>query len=269
MPKANVAGVAIDYELRGSGPPLLLINGFRRSRVVWLDPLLNALAGQFQLLLMDNRGTGLSDKPQDGYSCERFADDCAAVLDHAGIAKAHVFGVSMGGMIAQRVALRHPGKVRGLALGCTHCGTTGSVPAERRIWELLRLVPNEKLSAKEVAYRQEEAYFVDAFRVANRPLLDRLFDIVNANPTPLHAVQGHLKAIDQFEGCGDMGKIRAPTLVITGDSDPLIPPDNSRKLAAGIPGAQLCVLENASHFFWVEKPGETADALKAFFAKVP
>lgn len=265
MPKADAAGAAIDYELRGNGPPLLMITGFRRSRVIWLDGVLGALAARFRLVLMDNRGTGHSDKPQDGYSIERFADDCAAVLGHAGIARAHVFGVSMGGMIAQRLAQRHPAKVWGLALGCTHCGKTGSVPAERRIWELLRLTPGGQLSPKEVAYRQEEAYFVPAFRAANRALLDRIFELVNENPTPPHAVQGHLKAIDAFEGCGDLGRITAPTLVITGDSDPLIPPENSRILARGIPGARLHILEGASHFFWVEKPAETAAALAGFF----
>jgi pimeloyl-ACP methyl ester carboxylesterase len=268
MPKADASGTAIDYALRGNGPSLLMIAGFRRSRVIWFDPLLNALAARFQLVLMDNRGTGHSDKPQNGYSIERFADDCAAVLDHAGIARAHVFGVSMGGMIAQRLAQRHPSKVHGLALGCTHCGKTGAVPAERRIWELLRLTPDDRLSPKEVAYRQEEAYFVPAFRAANRPLLDRLFEMVSQNPTPPHAVQGHLKAIDGFEGCGDMGRIAAPTLVITGDSDPLIPPENSRILANGIPGARLCVLKNASHFFWVEKPEETAAVLTEFFSRL-
>lgn len=268
MAKVNVDGVSIDYELRGAGPPLLMINGFRRSRVVWLDPLLDLLSAKFQLILMDNRGTGLSDKPQDGYSAERFADDCAAVIEHAKFPKVHVFGVSMGGMIAQRVALRHPGKVRGLALGCTNCGATGSVPAEQRIAELLRLVPSETLSPQEVAYRQEEAYYVPSFRAANRPLLDRMFEIVNRNPTPLHAVQGHLKAIGAFEGCGDLGKIKAPTFVITGDSDPLIPPGNSRMLAQGIPGARLEVLADSSHFFWVEKPKETAAALIGFFGKL-
>ena len=85
MPKLNAGAVSIDYELRGGGPPLLMINGFRRSRVVWLEGVLKPLAERFQLILMDNRGTGQSDKPRDGYSIEGFADDCAGVIAGLGL----------------------------------------------------------------------------------------------------------------------------------------------------------------------------------------
>lgn len=271
MPRVNSDGVAIDYELRGNGPPLLLINGFRRSRVVWLEGVLKPLAERFKLILMDNRGTGLSDKPRDGYSIEGFADDCAAVIasaaGDAGSPKVHVFGVSMGGMIAQRLASRHPQRVHGLALGCTNFGR-GAVPSKPGIGELLRMVPNEKMDAREVARRQEEAYYMPAFRKRERALIEGLFDTVNRNPTPLHAVQGHLKAIDVFDGGADLSKIAALTLVITGEGDPLIPVENSRLIAERIPGAELRILPDASHFFWIEKPRETADALTRFFGKL-
>ena len=264
MTRIHAGAVTLDYELRGQGPPLLMINGFRRSRAVWLEPLLQALERDFQLVLFDNRGTGHSDQPPGGYSMEAFADDCAGLLAALRIPRAHVFGTSMGGMIAQRLATRHPQRVHGLALGCTNAGK-GSVPPERRIGELLRMVPNAQMDAREVAHRQEEAYVVDAFRAANRPLLDQLFEVVNANPTPLHAVKGHLAAIDAFDAWGDLGGIRAPTLVITGAEDRLIPAENSRRIAAGIAGAQLKLLPDSAHFFWIEKPRETAQALSAFF----
>lgn len=266
MPRIPVGSVSIDCETRGSGPPLLMVNGFRRNRVAWLEGVLAPLARQFQLILMDNRGTGGSDKPQDGYSIEAFADDCAGVLAGLGIPRAHVFGVSMGGMIAQRVATRHPERVHGLALGCTNFGR-GSVPPDKRIWDLLRLLPSATMDAREVARRQEEAYYMPGFRAGQRALIEGLFDAFNRNPTPVHAVQGHLKAIEGFDAGGDLAKIRAPTLVITGEGDPLIPAENSRLLASRIPGAQLTVLKDASHFFWVEKPQETAQALIGFFTK--
>ena len=266
--KLNAGAVAIDCELRGAGPPLLMINGFRRSRVVWLDRLLEPLAERFQVILMDNRGTGHSDKPQDGYSIEVFADDCAGVIAGLGLARAHVFGVSMGGMIAQRLATRHPQKVHGLALGCTDCGRGGSIRPEKRIGELLRLVPNEAMDAREVARRQEELYYMPGFRGSQRELIEGLFDLVNRNPTPPHAVQGHLAAIGAFAGCADLPSIKAPTLVITGEGDPLIPAENSRLIASRIPGAQLQILPDASHFFWIEKPKETAAALIRFFGRL-
>ena len=266
--KLNAGAVAIDFELRGEGPPLLMINGFRRSRVVWLDAFLEPLAERFQLILMDNRGTGDSDKPRDGYSIEAFADDCAGVIAGLNLPRAHVFGVSMGGMIAQRVATRHPQKVHGLGLGCTDCGRGGSIRPEKRIGELLRLVPGEVMDAREVARRQEELYYMPGFRSSRRELIERLFDLVNRNPTPPHAVQGHLAAIGAFDGCADLPSIKAPTLVIAGAGDPLIPTQNSRLIASRIPEAELEMLPDASHFFWIEKPRETAAALIRFFGKL-
>ena len=266
MPMLNAGAVSIAYELRGEGPPLLMINGFRRSRVVWLEGVLKPLAEHFQLILMDNRGTGHSDKPEDGYSIEAFADDCAGVIAGLGLPSAHVFGVSMGGMIAQRLATRHPDKVHGLALGCTNCGR-GSIAPEKRIGELLRMQPDASMDAREVARRQEEAYYMPGFRASQRALIDGLFDLVNQNPTPVHAVKGHLKAIDAFDACADLSRIKAPTLVITGEGDPLIPAENSRLIASRIPGAQLVLLADASHFFWIEKPQETAEALTRFFTQ--
>ena len=105
MSRIKAGGIHLDYETRGSGPPLIMINGFRRSRVVWLEPFLEPMATQFRLILFDNRGTGHSDKPENGYSMDAFADDCEALLEALGIDRAHVFGTSMGGMIAQRLAV--------------------------------------------------------------------------------------------------------------------------------------------------------------------
>lgn len=268
MPKLNAGAVSIDYELRGDGPSLLMINGFRRSRVVWLEGVLKPLAERFRLILMDNRGTGESDKPKDGYSIEAFADDCAGVIAGLGLTRTHVFGVSMGGMIAQRLATRHPQMVHGLALGCTNCGRGGSILAETRIGELLRLVPNDAMDAREVAQRQEEAYYMPAFRESQRTVIEHLYDLVSRNPTPPHAVQGHLKAIDAFDACADLPRIKAPTLVVAGAGDPLIPAENSRLIASRVAGAQLVLLPDASHFFWIEKPQETAAALIRFFGKL-
>ena len=100
---------------------------------------------------------------------------------------------------------------------------------------------------------------------ANRALLDELFEIVNKNNTPPHAVQGHLDAIEAFEACDDLGKITAPTLVITGADDRLIPAENSTQMADAIPGAKANLLPDAAHFFWIEKPEATARALIDFF----
>lgn len=268
MATANSNGILIEYESRGAGPHLLMLAGFRRSRVIWGEPFLAPLAEQFTLLLPDNRGTGGSGKPADGYSVEAFANDAAAVLDAAGVDQAFVFGVSMGGMIAQRFAQRHGARTLGVAIGCSQAGGDSVVPPEREIWELLKLLPDGEMDAREVARWQEPAYYTEPFRRANRDVIDEQFRQVNKNPTPDFAVQGHLKAIEEFDGSGDLSAIKAPALVITGDSDRLIVPRNSEAIAVGIPNAQLCILAGAAHFFWVEKPGQAAEELIRFFAGI-
>lgn len=265
MATAFARDITIDYEIRGSGPGLLMLTGFRRSRVIWGEPFLAPLAERFTLVLPDNRGTGVSSKPAEDYSIEAFADDAAAVLDAAGIDKAFVFGVSMGGMIVQRFAQRHGSRTRGIAIGCSHAGGDSVAPPEKEIWDLLKLLPGGGLDAREVARRQEAAYYTEPFRQANRDLIDEQFRIVNENPTPDFAVQGHLRAIENFDGHRDLPAISAPALVIVGDSDRLIVPENSRLIAAGIPDTQLCILPDTAHFFWVEKPAETAAELIRFF----
>ena len=268
MTRIQAGSIQLDYQIRGQGPSLLMINGFRRSRVVWMEDFLRAMEGQFRMILFDNRGTGNSDQPEAGYSIEGFADDCAALLEALGIAQTHVFGVSMGGMIAQALATRHPEQVKGLAIGCSHCGKSGAIPSQKDIWELLRLLPGPQMDAREVAYRQEAAYVTEAFRAANRAFLDDFFETVQQNPTPEHAVKGHLRAIEAWDGCGQLGQIKAPTLVITGAEDRLIPAANSTLMAERIPGAELCLLPDSAHFFWLEKPRETAKALGDFFGKL-
>lgn len=268
MAKARAGDVAIEFETRGQGPPLIMLAGFRRSRVIWGEPFLEPLAERFTLILPDNRGTGGSDKPEQGYSIAAFADDAAAVLDELAIGAAHLFGVSMGGMIVQSFAVRHPGRALGVAIGCSQAGGEMVSPPEKEIWDLLKLLPNERMDAREVARRQEAAYYTEPFRQANRELIDEQFRVVNANPTPEHAVRGHLRAIEDFDGSAHLGRIAAPALVITGDSDRLIVPGNSRAMAERIPGAELCILPGAAHFFWVEKPRRSAAELIRFFANL-
>ena len=121
MPHLQSNGVSLYYEEHGSGEPLLLIMGFTVSSIGWHWNI-PAFAQSFRTIAFDNRGVGQSDKPDEPYSMAMFADDTAGLLDGLGIEQAHIFGISMGGMIAQEFALRHPGRVTSLTLGCTNCG---------------------------------------------------------------------------------------------------------------------------------------------------
>src|SRR5712691_9994017 len=132
MTYAESAGAKIYWEEHGSGDPLLLIMGLGASLEAW-DRIAPTLATRYRTILFDNRGVGRSDVPSGPYSLEMMADDAAAVLDAAGVEAAHVFGASMGGMIAQELALRHRARVRRLILGCTSCGGREGVRAEPEV----------------------------------------------------------------------------------------------------------------------------------------
>src|SRR5574337_1137005 len=120
MADAQIGDVRIHYTESGTGDPLLLIMGFGMPGDAWLGSL--PFLQDFHAIYFDNRGTGQSDKPDGPYTIAQMADDAAGLLDHLGIARAHIYGVSMGGMIAQELVLRHPQRVRALVLGCTMCG---------------------------------------------------------------------------------------------------------------------------------------------------
>lgn len=269
MTRIRVGDLSLDYELRGEardGPPLLMLCGYRRNRSVWGEALLAPLAARFQLVLVDNRGTGNSDKPENGYSIDAFADDAAGLLAALEIPRAHVFGVSMGGMIVQNMGARHPERVAGLAIGCSSYGGPGSVPNNPESLALLRTLPDENTSPEKLAEMQLPAYFTDGYVATHREFLRDFFRMANENPTPNFAVKGHLGAIEGFDGSRVLDGIRAPTLVITGADDNLIPAENSRLLADRIRGAKLTLFPDSGHFFWVDHAAETAAALIEFFS---
>jgi pimeloyl-ACP methyl ester carboxylesterase len=251
MPKARANGITLEYELRGKGDPLVLINGFRRSRQAWGEPFIKALEPHFQLVLFDNRGTGGSDKPPldqaGGYTMEAFAGDIAELLDALKIDRAHVFGVSMGGMIAQTFGVRHAERVRALGLGCTHHGGKRIAKPEEAAWALIRLKPTAAMPAREVARQQDPIYFHPDFVRNHHDVIDAYNDRMEPYALP---------------------DITAKTLIITGDSDWLIVPENSKLIAQRIPGAKLVILPKANHLFWIEKPNEAAQAIVDFMKGV-
>ena len=133
MPVAQVGNLRMHYQIKGEGPPLVMIMGLNGD-ITWWDRLLTELAGDFRLLLFDNRGAGLTDKPNEKYTISMLAEDTVGLMEEVGIQQAHVFGISMGGMIAQEMALAFPDHVNGLVLGCTHSGGEGlHAPAREAI----------------------------------------------------------------------------------------------------------------------------------------
>jgi 3-oxoadipate enol-lactonase len=248
MPFANSAGTRIYWEQDGSGEPVLLIMGLGYSHEMW-HRTRPVLAKHFEVVVFDNRGVGQSDVPPGPYSIAQMAEDAVAVLDAAGIESAHVIGVSMGGMIAQEFALTYPARVRRLILGCTACGGKNAVRAEKEVNDVL--FARGSMSPED-AIRAAIPFIYDVGTPRER-IEDDLAIRRRTIPTS-QAYMAQLNGILAWQSYDRLSQIQAPTLVLHGESDRLVPAGNGKVIAQAIPGAELVMLKNASHLFTTDQP---------------
>jgi 3-oxoadipate enol-lactonase len=255
-------GTNIYWDEQGHGPPMLLIMGLGYTSAMWhrTRPLLSQ---HFRTIALDNRGAGLSDVPPGPYSIASMAADAVAVLDAAGVARAHVFGVSMGGMIAQEFALQYPARTHSLILGCTAAGGPAAVRAESKVTDILMARGITLEQAREAIL----PYIYDA--ATPRQKIDE--DISVRQPwLPTSAGYiAQLQAIVAWEAYSRISQIAAPTLVIHGKSDALVPAANGQMIAEKIPGAKLILLDHASHLFLTDQTEEANEQISAFLSSVP
>jgi len=259
-------GLKLRYEVRGSGAPVAFIMGFSGSSRAWSERFLKLMEPHFKLITIDNRGTGESDKPDVAWTLRDMADDVAAVLDHAKIPKSHVFGISMGGMIAQEYALAYPARVQGLVLGCTNCGMSHSIPGKPE--DIGKLMPQPGMSPAEAARAAFSVACGKAFwgSAAGQKFIDeQMADAASYPITPQHTFMRQFGAISGFDSYPRLGEIKAPTMVIHGDDDAIVPFANADVLSKGIAGARLHVLKGVGHMFFWEAPQETAKVATEFF----
>jgi len=265
MPHLRSNGINVYYEDHGSGEPLILIMGFTVSSIGWRWNI-SAFAQDFRTIAFDNRGVGQSDKPDAPYSMAMFADDTVGVLDGLGIDQAHVFGISMGGMIAQEFALRYPRRVKTLILGCTNCGGVQTVLSKDP--EVLNLLANvESMDVQQAALAMTKVAVTPWFMQKHMDVLLHFNQLSLQYPTPKHGMVRQMQAIQGHDTYERLPQITMPTLVITGKEDGLVPPENSVTLARCIPNADLAILSNASHLFNVELPETTAETVKGFIRR--
>ncbi|MGA9768857.1 MAG: alpha/beta fold hydrolase [Blastocatellia bacterium] len=260
MPYVESDGAKIYWEEHGSGPPLLLIMGLGYTLDMW-NRALPAMAERFRTIVFDNRGVGRSDVPPGPYSIQLMAADARAVIDHAGIDKAHVFGVSMGGMIAQEFALQYPERVKSLVLGCTACGGPKAVPAAPGVFATLmaraRMTPEEAIRAM-IPFIYDEA--------TPRERIEEDLEIRRRTLASVEGYTAQVQAIIAWQSYNRLSQIAAPTLVIHGETDKLVPPENGRLIAEMIPGARLMMLPAASHIFVTDQPEASIEATLAFLS---
>ncbi len=252
-------GTNIYWTETGRGDPLLLIMGLGATHE-WWSRVTEIVASRFRTILLDNRGVGQSDVPPGPYSISDMAADAAAVLDAAGIESAHVFGASMGGMIAQELALQYPARVRSLILGCTACGGRDAVPARR---EVLDALAARATMTREEAMRVMVPYIFDASTPRERVEEDLALRLRTTVTNEGFFAQ--LQAIRSWSGTlARLGNLAVPTLVIHGETDELVPATNAGILARAIPNASLVMLPRASHIFFTDQTEAATEAILSF-----
>ncbi len=263
MPMTRVDSIELYYEEHGSGEPLLLIMGLAADSTAWMFQLPD-FSKHYRTIVFDNRGVGRSSKPPGPYSIHQMADDAAGLLEHLKIDRAHVVGVSMGGMIAQELALRHPRRVRSLVLGCTYPEPDADIERQREFslsqfggslgaGGEMRIDVN---AIDPLSFFQHllPTVFNPEYIEHELPKLMEVFSGALQYGFSLEAIVGQVAAVMSHRATDRLHQIQVPTLVITGDADRLIPPANSDILARNIPGAKLVKVPGGSHGFNFETP---------------
>jgi len=265
MPTVHVGEVDLYYEIHGEGSPLLMINGLGASVETW-SPFWMRLAEHFRVVLFDNRGVGRSTLPKSSFTIRTMADDAAGLLEAIRVPSAFVYGASMGGQIAQELALSHPEKVRALVLGMTTCGGPPAILPPPEVMQRLATLANPSAGSSPLEVLWSVSYTPE-FLAAHRAELVREAAAVRYPPTP----QGYrlqAEASMKFNSYDRLPKIQVPTLVMAGSRDLLMPPGNARLIASRIPGAQLHIFEGAGHGFTRERPEESVKLISDFLSAV-
>jgi len=255
MATTRANGIEIYYEEHGSGEPLLLIMGWGGNAATW-KPQIPSLAEQYRVIAFDNRGVGRTSAPEEPYTIPQMAADTVGLLDALQVPWAHVFGISMGGMIAQELALAYPARLRTLILGCTLPGSSqaaGFALLQREIGDFREMSDGGTPDLEWFSDFLKRLWTDEALAQADTHLQDFVFSLIRF-PPPLHGLRNQAAAITAHDTYDRLPQIPHPTLVMTGDQDPLIEPGNSLILAERIPNAELRLFPGLKHAFHLEQP---------------
>jgi 3-oxoadipate enol-lactonase len=241
----------IAWERHGAGPPLLLIHGLGYARWGW-EPVLPGLAERFDVLLFDNRGIGESDVPPGPYAVAEMAADAVQVLDEAGVGRAHVVGTSLGGMIAQELALTYPERVDRLVLACTTPGGPRAYPMPQVTADLIAEAATLEPA---VALRRFVENALSPTTVAERPeIVERILEHRVATAQDRAAWAAQAAAGASFDAYDRLPGLAAPTLVQTGTNDVVVDPRNSFLLCELLPNRDDAHFPPFGHLFFWETP---------------
>jgi pimeloyl-ACP methyl ester carboxylesterase len=263
MEMVKVCDIDMRCERRGQGPPLVMIMGFTANIDWWPDEFTSVLEKEFELLMFDNRGAGRTTTGTAPFTMRQFAKDTAALMCECGITRAHVLGASMGGMIAQQFAIEFPWMVDRLVLACTLPGLPRTKLPSPAIFKTLR---DQGDTAEENARRSLGLLFPQAFIDANPDLMETVVERISKEPISERNARRQMGAIMRFHASGRLPGVRSETLVMCGEEDVLIPPENSRRIASRIPRAKLVTFPASGHGFLNQCAEEAGRAVADFLA---
>lgn len=262
MPYQTVNGIKIHYEEQGKGEPLVLINGLAFPMDLWFAQI-EDLSKDYRVIALDNRGIGQSDKPDEEYSIALMASDAVGLLKALGIEKAHVAGLSMGGFIAQEIALSCPEMVNRLILVATGMGGPRSAELGRPFWE--------KVAAAIQGKPPQDVYRIDltlmtapGFAEKHPDIIEKAAALRMRHPQPLHAFLRQLAACNAFDHNSRTPDITRPTQIILGNDDPIFPIALAEDFQKALPEAKMIIYENCGHAIHLEKAGELTRDIREF-----
>jgi 3-oxoadipate enol-lactonase len=251
LPKAKVGDLNIYYEIHGDGFPLVMISGLS-SNIDWWDPrIIQETSKKSKTIVFDNRDTGRTEKSKAGYTIKKLADDTAGLMNALKIQRSNILGISMGGMIAQEFALNYPKMVEKLLLLSTTCGGPKSVSPPPQLLELLTK-PREGISPEEMAKMAIPIIFTGDYIKSNPVDIKQFTQRILKIPIAPDAYMRQIGAIMTHDTYNRLPSIKAPTLVMAGNKDILVMPQNSKILAERIPGAKLVYLDKSAHLLFPE-----------------
>jgi pimeloyl-ACP methyl ester carboxylesterase len=265
MLKVKVNYIQIYYELHGDGFPLVMTNGLGGHVDTWNPDHIRELSKRFKLVLFDNRGAGRTDLSDKEYSIRLFADDTAGLMDALGSPRAHVFGISMGGMIAQELVINYPKKVEKLVLCSTSCGGAKAVQPSMDVVQLL-MADRSGLSPEEIVRMDIPTILTEDFIKNNPEFVESHVQRTVKAPLSEEAFMRQVGALMSFDAYDRLSQIKAPTLILQGKQDILVPPENASIVAEAIPNAKLVHFENSAHIL-AEEMEKVPQVLTNFLAE--
>lgn len=261
MPLVRVGEIELSYERAGSGPPLLMIMGMSGTFDHWNETFKAGLASEFETIVYDHRGVGASSRLEGAATIAQLAEDAVGLLDALEIDSAHVLGISMGGMVAQELALAHAERISTLTLGCTYCGGEGSVLTTEAV--LGRLAEAATSGDRARAVRAAWEANVSPSFAAQADEYERFLEIGLRRAVSMDVVMQQMGAIVRHDTSTRLPELTLPTLVLHGTLDEMLPVQNGHMIAGLIPGSKLEIFDGIGHLFFWEQPERSIDLLQA------